>query len=83
MPVSDAALLTAAASLKQLLHEGLILTLQTNFADGRRVDDLPEVTVTIAQGTDLVLALEQIDQAIRPLGPAMVNWEWAEREDQQ
>ncbi len=62
-------------ALNRLVREGVLASFKTNFDAESTPGWVPEVTIAIPETADLARVLEQVDAAVRPLGPVMVTWE--------
>ena len=62
-------------ALNRLVRDGVLESFKTNFDADRIPGWVPEVTITISATANLARVLEQVDAAMRPLGPVMVTWE--------
>ena len=68
-------------ALNRLVRDRVLESFKTNFDAERIPGWVPEVTITIPASADLASALEQVDAAVRPLGPVMVTWERPDEAD--
>ncbi len=62
-------------ALNRLVREGVLESFKTNFGAERIPGWVPEITILIPVAADLAGVLEQVDAAVRPMGPVMVTWE--------
>ena len=68
-------------ALNQLVRDGVLESFKTNFDAERIPGWVPEVTIRIPATAALGSVLEQVDAAVRPLGPVMVTWERLDEAD--
>ena len=68
-------------ALNRLVREGVLDSFKTNFDAEKIPGWVPEITVMISETADLASALEQVDAAVRPIGPVMVTWERPDEAD--
>ena len=68
-------------ALNQLVRDGVLESFKTNFDAERIPGWVPEVTIRIPATAALASVLEQVDAAMRPLGPVMVTWERPDETD--
>jgi hypothetical protein len=68
-------------ALNQLVRDGVLESFKTNFDAERIPGWVPEVAIRIPATASLGSVLEQVDAAMRPLGPVMVTWERPDEAD--
>jgi hypothetical protein len=62
-------------ALNRLVREGVLESFKSNFGFQTAPTWVPEITVVIPETADLASVLEQVDAAVKPMGPVMVIWE--------
>jgi hypothetical protein len=65
-------------ALDRLVRDGVLKNFKTNWDAENIPGWVPEITIMISETADLARALEQVDAAVRPMGPVMVIWERAD-----
>ncbi len=61
-------------ALNRLVREGVLESFKSNFGFQTAPTWVPEITVTIPETADLASVLEQVDAAVKPMGPVMLIW---------